>query len=427
MKVSHFGLEFRIVKVTDTAGNSATSSELTVTLDTAASATITIDAIAGDGVLNSQESGSEVTITGTVGGEAAAGDQVTLTVNSATYTGQVEVDASGNLVYSIDVAGSDLAADSLRTIVAKVTGSDAAGNEFIAISDSTDGGYTVDTEVKAPMISIAADINDDGVYSKEELGENGTVTATISLPDDFDVEKDTLTINGQVHTLTAAEIEAGEVAVEIDPEETITAQITDGAGNVSTQVSETALGVAPVADTPDVYINIGDLLSSTASELTISDGQIEINVSDDVVSASGGTTVISITDPNYNSSGNLNDNSSERSVIVVNGQLDDVVIGGQHLHYINGGGGLDYLYLSGSQSDYVITGGVNVNNGLSNFYGSIKDANGEFTTNFNNIGGIIFGDGTSYQDQFNITESSGSETYELDLSVLLTDRDGSEA
>ncbi|WP_137169966.1 S-layer family protein [Marinomonas sp. FW-1] len=420
------GLNDLTVKVTDSAGNSSTSDPLTVTLDTTASAMITIDTIASDGVLNAQESDGVVTITGTVGGDAAVNDVVTLTVNGETYTGKVIADESGNLVYSIGVAGSDLAADSARTIVAKVTGSDAAGNEFTAISDSADGVYTVDTDVKAPTISIAADANEDGVYSKEELGENGTVTATISLPDDFDAAKDTLTINGEVHTLTAAEIEAGEVAVEIDPEETITAQITDAAGNVSTQVSETALGVAPIADAPDVFINIGDLLSSTASITTISDGQIEITVSDDVVSASGGTTVINITDPNYNSSGNLNDNSSERSVIVVNGQLDDVVINGQHLHNINGGGGLDYLYLSGSQSDYVITGGVNVNNGQSNFYGSIKDANGEFTTNFNNIGGIIFGDGSSYQNQFTITESSGRETYELDLSVLLTDRDGSE-
>ena len=147
------------------------------------------------------------------------------------------------------------------------------------------------------------------------------------------------------------------------------------------------------------------------------------------VSLSGGGIVINASDSTYNSSGNINDNNSSQGhadVIVVNGRLDSVTSGGQHLNNINGGNGLDYLYLNGSQSDYTISAGVNINNSLSNYYGSIKDANGNIAVNFNNIGGIIFGDGTSYNDALNITKSSGSNTYELDLAAELTDTDGSE-
>ncbi|WP_146446923.1 Ig-like domain-containing protein, partial [Vibrio cyclitrophicus] len=58
------------VKVTDDAGNSATSTELEVTIDTDAAATITVDAIAGDDIVNAAEAAGTVAITGPVGGDA---------------------------------------------------------------------------------------------------------------------------------------------------------------------------------------------------------------------------------------------------------------------------------------------------------------------------------------------------------------------
>ncbi|HAS8250712.1 TPA: Ig-like domain-containing protein, partial [Vibrio vulnificus] len=96
------------VKVTDKAGNSDTSDALQVTIDTVASASITVDAIAGDDIVNAQDAQGTVTITGTVGGDANVDDTVTLTVNGKEYTGKVFADAEGKLVYSIDVQGSDL-------------------------------------------------------------------------------------------------------------------------------------------------------------------------------------------------------------------------------------------------------------------------------------------------------------------------------
>ena len=97
------------------------------TVDTTAPASITLDAITADNIVNAAEAGGTVAVTGTVGGDVQDGDTVTLTVNGTAYTGTV---ASG--AFSIDVAGSDLAADADTTVDASVTTTDAAGNSTTA-------------------------------------------------------------------------------------------------------------------------------------------------------------------------------------------------------------------------------------------------------------------------------------------------------
>ncbi|MGM2783128.1 Ig-like domain-containing protein, partial [Bacillus cereus group sp. Bce022] len=79
--------------------------DYTVNLD--ATATITIDTLAGDDVINGAEAaeGNLITVTGTVGGDAKAGDTVTLTVGGQAFTGLVGED----LTYAIDVPGALLA------------------------------------------------------------------------------------------------------------------------------------------------------------------------------------------------------------------------------------------------------------------------------------------------------------------------------
>ena len=68
--------------------------------------------ITADDIINAAEAGGTVAITGTVGGDAAPGDTVTLTVNGNAYTGTV---AAGNS-FTINVAGADLAADADFTV-----------------------------------------------------------------------------------------------------------------------------------------------------------------------------------------------------------------------------------------------------------------------------------------------------------------------
>ena len=101
------------VTTTDAAGNSTTATDTQAyAVDTVApAATITLDAITADNIVNAAEAGGTVAVTGTVGGDVQDGDTVTLTVNGITYTGAV---AGG--AFSIDVAGCDLAADPDTTV-----------------------------------------------------------------------------------------------------------------------------------------------------------------------------------------------------------------------------------------------------------------------------------------------------------------------
>ncbi|MCG9558317.1 Ig-like domain-containing protein [Vibrio kanaloae] len=163
------------VQVTDDSGNTATSSDLEVIVDTGASASITIDAITSDDILDAQEAAQSVVITGRVGGDAEKGDTVTLTLQAegqavTTYTGTVASDGT----YRISVPGSVLASDADSSLVASVTGSDEAGNSFTVTTtvsgDNRDGGYHVDTAPVANPGEVTTDEDHSTVISWASLG-----------------------------------------------------------------------------------------------------------------------------------------------------------------------------------------------------------------------------------------------------------------
>ncbi|WP_100752357.1 Ig-like domain-containing protein [Vibrio salilacus] len=235
------------VRQTDAAGNTSGSSELTFTLDTVAAATITIDAIAGDDIVNADEADGDVTITGTVGGDAKQGDTVTLTLKAegqeaTTYTGKVFADAEGKLVYSIDVQGSDLVADADSTLVASVSGTDEAGNPFTATTeasgDNKDGGYEVDTGISKPTIDLVAS-SDSGDSDTDNLTNDTTPTFALGNIDsdvaaeDIVVLKDGVALDGTLENVNgtwqftpSAELEDGTYDLSV--------KVTDKAGNSDT-------------------------------------------------------------------------------------------------------------------------------------------------------------------------------------------------
>ncbi|ETX09841.1 hypothetical protein MUS1_05830, partial [Marinomonas ushuaiensis DSM 15871] len=104
-------------------------------VDTAASAIIRVDSITEDDLVNATESESTVTVSGRVAGDVSLGDLVSMTINGTSYTALV----LANSTWSVDVSGSDLAADT--SFVATVTGEDNAGNSYSASTTST---HTVD-------------------------------------------------------------------------------------------------------------------------------------------------------------------------------------------------------------------------------------------------------------------------------------------
>ena len=128
-------------------------------------------------------------VTGTVGGDVQSGDIVTLTVNGTAYTGAV----SGT-TFSINVAGSDLAADADHTVDASVSTTDAAGNSTTATATKL---YVVDTS-GAASIAVNA-ITTDNVVNAAEASGTVAVTGTVG----GDVQSGdivTLTVNGTAYT-----------------------------------------------------------------------------------------------------------------------------------------------------------------------------------------------------------------------------------
>ncbi|WP_258013225.1 retention module-containing protein, partial [Pectobacterium odoriferum] len=109
---------------TDAAGIPGTGGSETVMVDTLPPvASISIDNVTSDNVINATESGQTIAVTGQVGNDVKAGDAVTVKVGTETYQTTVNTDGK---TWSVNVPGSVLAANG--DISATVTTSDMAGN-----------------------------------------------------------------------------------------------------------------------------------------------------------------------------------------------------------------------------------------------------------------------------------------------------------
>ena len=246
-----------VVVVTDAAGNTVSSEPTVILKDTVATAgTVTIDPITADDVINASEADADtVTISGkATGGDIAEGDTVTMTIGENTYTTKVGADGT----WSVDVAGSDLAADTGFDVV--VTSDDAAGNKVESTGYSE---YTVDLNIALPSITFE-DAGTDGIYNADEVGDDNTITATISVAGSEVGDKLTYSVNGTETTITldANNISNG-VAIEVSPGAEVTATLSDAAGNSSSEVNKTAAD-ADVSVAPPIITSVTD--DSAASD-----------------------------------------------------------------------------------------------------------------------------------------------------------------
>src|SRR5690606_5482184 len=111
-------IEARITTTADADNTGSASSVDSYTVDTTDPVpTISLDAIAGDNIVNAAEAGGTVAISGTVGGEFNAGDTVTFSVDRPPHTAPL-------FPYTTlfrSVPGSDLVADADKTIEARIT------------------------------------------------------------------------------------------------------------------------------------------------------------------------------------------------------------------------------------------------------------------------------------------------------------------
>ncbi|MFL9498393.1 Ig-like domain-containing protein, partial [Acinetobacter baumannii] len=164
------------VTFTDAAGNSSTVSDTQLyTLDTTApdvdGVNFTVDSVTADNVINASEAAGNVTITGVLKNvpSDAAATAVTIVINGVTYTATVD-SAAGT--WTVSVPGSGLVADTDKTIDAKVTFTDAAGNSSTVNDTQT---YTLDTA--APAAPVIDPVNGtDPITGTAEPGSTVTVT-----------------------------------------------------------------------------------------------------------------------------------------------------------------------------------------------------------------------------------------------------------
>ena len=158
-----------VVNVTDVYGNEGVSSPQSIVKDTVADAgVVTVNAITSDDVINAEESGQTITVSGkAVGGDISVGDVVKMTINGREYSTTV---ATGG-VWALAVAGSDLAADTEFEVV--VTSSDAAGN---TVESKTTSTHIVDTS--APDSLVISLNTDSGSSANDNLTNDGSYTIT---------------------------------------------------------------------------------------------------------------------------------------------------------------------------------------------------------------------------------------------------------
>ena len=251
------GLLTVTANVTDAAGNAGPSANDAATVDTAAPSapTVVIDEDANDdGLISDTELVGDVNVTVTLPGDAVAGD--TLTITDGVNSQDILLSATDITNGTVSATVPAPAADGLLTVTANVT--DVAGNAGPSANDAA----TVDTGApSAPTVVIDEDANDDGLISDTELV--GDVNVTVTLPGDA-VAGDTLTItdgvNSQDILLSATDITNGTVSATVpapaaDGLLTVTANVTDVAGNAGPSANDAATVDTGAPSAPTVVID----------------------------------------------------------------------------------------------------------------------------------------------------------------------------
>ncbi|WP_315709782.1 retention module-containing protein [Brenneria uluponensis] len=274
------------VTTSDAAGNPATATaDHAYQVDTTApDASITIDPVTADNVLNQAEAGQDQTVSGTVGNDVQVGDTVTVTIGSATYQTQVTSAGDGSRVWSVSVPGSVLATNA--TIQATVTTTDAAGNPATATADHS---YQVDTTAPEASISIDA-VTADNTINAAEAGQNQTVSGTVG--NDVQVG-DTVTVTIGSQSYQTQVISAGDgsrvwsvsvpgsvLATNAAIQATVTTS--DAAGNPATATADHNYQVDTTA--PEASISI----DAVTADNTINAAEAMLQVGDTVTITIGG-------------------------------------------------------------------------------------------------------------------------------------------
>jgi DNA-binding protein YbaB len=215
------------VTVTNVNGNAASSAQ-EFSVDTTAP-TVTINTISHDNMLNAAEAAQDLTLSGT--STAEAGQTVTVTFNGNQYTAQVQADGS----WTLDVPAADLAGIADGSAAVTATVSDKAGNPASA-------GSSVLVDTTVPQISFNIVAGDD-IVNIAEHGQALIVSGKVTGAQAGDVI--TVTLNGKDYTAMldasgswSVGVPAADVGALVNGDQTISATLTDKAGNSTTATHE---------------------------------------------------------------------------------------------------------------------------------------------------------------------------------------------
>ncbi|WP_050859500.1 Ig-like domain-containing protein [Enterobacter cloacae] len=239
------------VSVTNVNGNAASSAQ-EFSVDTTAP-TVAINTISNDNMLNAAEAAQDLPLSGT--STAEAGQTVTVTFNGNTYTAQVQADGS----WTLNVPAADMAgiADGSAAVTASV--SDKAGNPASA-------GSSVLVDTTVPQISFNIVAGDD-VVNIAEHGQALIVSGKVTGAQAGDVI--TLSLNGKDYTAMldasgswSVGVPATDVGALANGDQTISATLTDKAGNSTTATHEFDVSLTA----PTIAINnlaVDDVINAT--------------------------------------------------------------------------------------------------------------------------------------------------------------------
>ncbi|WP_311962773.1 Ig-like domain-containing protein, partial [Acinetobacter baumannii] len=259
----------------DPAGN--TSGPATAVVDAAGPNTdgvnFAVDSVTADNVINASEASGNVTVTGVLKNVPAdaANTVVTVVINGQTYTATVDSTAG---TWTVSVSGSDLTADADKTIDAKVTFTDAAGNSSSVNDTQT---YTIDTT--APDAPVINPVNGtDPITGTAEPGS----TVTVTYPDG----STTTVVAGPGGTWTVPN--PGNL---VDGDE-VTAIATDPAGNPS--LPGTAIVDAVGPNTDGVNFTVDSVTADNVINASEASGNVTVTGVLKNVPADAANTVVTV-------------------------------------------------------------------------------------------------------------------------------------
>ncbi|PCE44459.1 hypothetical protein CO267_18205, partial [Acinetobacter baumannii] len=264
--------------------------------------TFSVDPVTSDNVINASEASGNVTITGVLKNipADAANTVVTVVINGQTYTATVDSTAG---TWTVSVPGSGLVADADKTIDAKVTFTDAAGNSSSVNDTQT---YTIDTvapntdEVDFSVDSVTA----DNVINASEAAGEVTITGVLkNIPADAANTVVTVVVNGVSYTATVDKA-AGTWTVNVpgsglvaDTDKTLDATVTfkDAAGNSSSVNDTQTYTIDTVApNTDEVDFSVDSVTADNVINASEASGNVTITGVLKNIPADATTTVVTV-------------------------------------------------------------------------------------------------------------------------------------